>query len=276
MRVFVLTAMTMVAFAANSILNRMALAGGGIGPAEFAAIRLISGAAMLGLMALVRGGWRAQTGLAGPATLALYILGFSFAYVGLDAGVGALILFGGVQVTMFVGAVIGREAVPPRRWAGAAISLGGLGYLMWPAGGTAPDPVSAALMAAAALGWGLYSLVGRGARDPLGATAANFLWAVPAGMVAWALAPGGVEPQGVVLAMLSGAVTSGLGYALWYAVLPALGATRAAVAQLTVPVIAIAGGIVFLGEALSLRIALASVLVMSGIALSLSAGRKGR
>lgn len=269
MRLFLLSALTMVAFAANSVLNRLALEAGETGPASFAAVRLGAGALMLALLVARReGALRWRTGASGPAALALYVLGFSFAYVTLPAGVGALILFGGVQVTMFAGAVLGGEAVPVQRWLGAALSFAGLSYLMWPAGGAAPEPVGAALMAAAALGWGIYSLIGRGGRDPLGATAANFLWAMPAGILAWLVFPDQADGAGIALAVVSGAVTSGLGYALWYAVLPGLGATRAAVAQLTVPVIAMAGGIVFLGEALSLRVVLASVLVLGGVALA--------
>lgn len=269
MRLFLLSSLTMAAFAANSILNRLALEGGSSGPASFAAIRLASGALMLALLVSWRGGgvrWR--TGPGGPAALALYVLGFSFAYITLPAGIGALILFGGVQVTMFAGALAGGEAVPARRWAGAGLSFAGLCYLMWPAGAAAPDMRGAMLMAVAALGWGLYSLLGRGARDPLGATAANFLWAMPAGAVAWLIWPDGVGIWGAVLAMISGAVTSGMGYALWYHVLPGLGATRAAVAQLSVPVLAIAGGALILGEAVTVRAALASVLVLGGVALA--------
>ncbi|MEZ5715788.1 MAG: DMT family transporter [Paracoccaceae bacterium] len=277
MRLGLLTALTMVAFAANSILNRLALEGGGTGPASFAAIRLAAGAAMLAALVALRGGrpaWRA--GLGGPAALALYVLGFSFAYVSLPAGIGALILFGGVQVTMFAGAVLTREPVPARRWLGAALSFAGLAYLMWPAGTAAPDLTGTVLMAAAALGWGLYSLIGRGAGDPLAATAANFLWAMPAGLALWLIAPDGLDRGGALLAAISGAVTSGIGYAMWYRVLPGLGAARAAVAQLTVPVIAIAGGTLMLGEALSLRVVLASALVLGGVAWSVMPGRAVR
>ncbi len=269
MRLFLLTALTMLAFAANSVLNRMALEGGETGPASFAAIRLTAGAAMLALLAARRsGGLVSRTGYAGPLALAVYVLGFSFAYVSLEAGVGALILFGGVQVTMFAGALITREAVPAQHWLGASVSFAGLAYLMWPGAGAAPDPGGAALMAAAALGWGVYSLIGRGARDPLGATAANFLWAMVPGLAIWLMRPDGADATGAMLAILSGAVTSGLGYALWYHVLPGLGAARAAVAQLTVPVIAILGGMAVLGEALSLRVVLASLLVLGGVALA--------
>jgi drug/metabolite transporter (DMT)-like permease len=275
MRLAALTALVLVAFAANSILNRLALAGGDIGPAAFAALRLGAGAAVLSLLVVARGG---RVPLAGPGraigagALALYMIGFSFAYLTLDAGLGALILFGGVQVTMFAGAVLGGEAVPLRRWAGGGIALAGLAALLWPAGAGAPDPAGALLMAAAALGWGLYSLAGRRAADPLAATAANFAVALPVALAALAVArdAAGATPLGIAAALVSGAVTSGLGYALWYAVLPRLGASRAAVAQLAVPVIAVAGGVAFLGEAPTARMLVAGAVVLGGVWLSLS------
>ena len=209
--------------------------------------------------------------------LALYVLGFSFAYVTLDAGVGALLLFGGVQITMFAGALVLREAIPPVRWIGAGIAFAGLAWILWPAGRSAPDPLGAALMLAAALGWGLYSLAGRGGTAPLKATAANFLLATP--LVALAVLPAGLgspQPEGIALAVVAGAVTSGLGYALWYAVLPGLGAQRAAVAQLTVPVIAIAAGALFLGERLSPAALVAAAVVLGGVALATLPARRVR
>lgn len=276
MRLFLLTSLTMLAFAANSLLNRMALEDGATGPAAFAAIRLVSGALCLWLIVLMRnGGPRPVWHAGGAASLALYVLGFSFAYVTLPAGVGALILFGGVQITMFAGALILRESVPARRWAGAVLAFGGLVWLLWPAGVSAPDPLGAGLMAAAAFGWGIYSLLGRSATDPLRATAGNFVFAVPFGVVLFAVIPDGASAQGVLLAVVSGAVTSGCGYALWYSVLPHLGASRAAVAQLCVPVIAALGGLALLGEGLGLRFAMASALVLGGVLLaSMPAPRK--
>ena len=186
----------------------------------------------------------------------------------MPAGVGALILFGGVQITMFAGALILREVVPPRRWAGAALAFGGLVWLLWPAGGVAPDPLGAILMAAAAFGWGVYSLLGRGATDPLRATAGNFVFAAPLGLGLLAVLPDGVTLSGAGLAVISGAVTSGCGYALWYAVLPQLGSSRAAVAQLCVPVIAALAGLMLLGEVISLRFIMASALVLGGVLLA--------
>lgn len=269
MRLFLLTALTMLAFAANSVLNRWAVGSGHIGAVEFAAIRLVSGAVMLAALVLwQRGGiaWPGKQGrLAGVLGLSAYLLGFSLAYRGLDAGTGTLVLFGMVQVTMFAGALVAREGVPARRWAGAGLALAGLALIAAP-GAVALGPL--ALMAAAGVGWGLYSLAGRGARDPLAATAWNFVLALPL-VLAFGLAGlAAPDAKGLVLAVVSGAVTSGLGYALWYAVLPGLGAARAAVAQLTVPVIAALGGAVLLAEPPGLRFWLAAVLVLGGVALA--------
>lgn len=278
MRLFLLTAVTMTAFAANSVLNRAALLGGHADWAAFAAIRLLAGAAALAGILWLRGrrprpGGRGsvKARITGAASLALYMLGFSAAYVALGAGPGALILFGGVQITMFAGALLAGEAVPVRRWAGAAVAFAGLSVLMWPGAGAQVPLWPALAMAAAAAGWGVYSLAGRGAADPLGETARNFALAcLPAmAVAAWMALAGGLRADGagVALAVVSGAVTSGLGYALWYAILPALGAARAGIAQLSAPVIAAAGGIAFLGEAPTLRFAAASVLVLGGVAL---------
>jgi drug/metabolite transporter (DMT)-like permease len=279
MKLAALTMIVLVAFAANSVLNRLALLEGGLGPAAFAAIRLAAGAVVLAALVRLGNGRVPLLGkgrAVGAAALALYMLGFSFAYLTLDAGLGALILFGGVQVTMFAGAVLAREAIPPRRWAGAGVAFAGLAWLLWPEGAGAPDPLGAALMAAAALGWGVYSLAGRGVADPLAATAANFAAALPAALLTLALAAdfGGATATGIVAALVSGALTSGLGYALWYAVLPRLGATRAAVAQLTVPLIAVAGGVAVLGETPTPRMLLAGAVVLGGVVLSLRPARR--
>ena len=276
MRLILLTLLTMIAFAANSVLNRLALVDAGTGPAAFAAIRLASGAVVLATLVWVRGRREKlilPTGLSlviGPLSLAVYVLGFSFAYVSLPAGVGALMLFGGVQVTMFVGAVVSREKVPITRWLGAGMAFGGLIWLLWPSEEGARLPFSGwVLMAAAALGWGIYSLLGRGAKDALGSTTVNFVLAVPLGLLMLLIMPDQISGRGVMLAVLSGGITSGLGYALWYQILPQLGATRAAVTQLSVPVIAMAGGMIFLGEVTSLRFAISSLLVLGGVVVSM-------
>lgn len=267
-----LTALTMTAFAANSLLNRLALADGAIGPGGFAAIRLASGAIVLA--ALLAWRCRGVPGVGRPnplsvAGLAAYMLGFSYAYVVLDAGLGALILFAVVQITMFLGAVAGHERIPPRRWLGSVIALGGLVLLLWPGAIDAPPPLGVALMGLAAVGWGIYSLIGRGVTDPLAATASNFTYALPIAVVLVVLLPDGapVTGRGAWIAVLSGGVASGLGYALWYSLLPRLGASAGAVAQLTVPVIAMAGGALLLAEPVTLRALLAAGLVLGGVAL---------
>ncbi len=275
MRLTALVALVMVAFAANSVLTRVAMAEGAIGAAPFAALRIVAGALVLGALAARRGAthWR-RARLGAALSLALYMLGFTFAYLALDTGTGALILFGGVQLTMFAGAVAARERVPPRRWLGAGIALAGLVWLLRPAGLVAGGSGWALAMAAAAVGWGLYSLIGRGARDPLVETAANFALAVPfvvvpAGVAVLVAGIGPVSLSGVALAVASGAGTSGLGYALWYAVLPRLERTTAALSQLAVPVIAAAGGLILLGEVPDLRLVGASLLVLGGVALGI-------
>jgi drug/metabolite transporter (DMT)-like permease len=270
MKLLLLTALTMLAFAANSVLNRWAVGPGHIGAVEFAVVRLVAGAAMLaGLVLWQRGGlaWPGRRGrLGGVLGLSAYLVGFSLAYRALDAGTGALVLFGMVQVTMFAGALRSGEPVPTRRWAGAGLALGGLALIAAP--GVVPlGPV--ALMAAAGMGWGIYSLAGRGARDPLAATAWNFVLAVPLVLPLVIFAEvQRPDAVGLGLAVLSGAVTSGLGYALWYTVLPGLGAARAAVAQLSVPVIAALGGAVLLAEWPGLLFWAAAVLVLGGVALA--------
>jgi len=270
MRLVALVCLTMTAFAANSVLNRLALAGGEAGAASFAALRLVAGALMLFALVHMRGARLPRGGgWAGPLALFAYMVGFSYAYLTLDAGVGALILFGGVQVTMFAGALLRAEAIPAVRWAGAALAFSGLVFLMWPSGPAQVSPSGAGLMLVAAVGWGVYSLLGAGARDPLGLTGRNFLLAAPLGLAVLVVLPDGLSLHGALLAVLAGAVTSGLGYALWYHVLPQLSASIAAVSQLTVPIIALVGGMVFLGETADWRFAVAALMVLGGVALSL-------
>lgn len=272
MRLFLTTALAMTAFAANSVLNRWGVGSGHIGAVEFVLVRLLAGAVCLALLlvwqrrALVWPGWHGR--LTGVIGLSAYLIGFSLAYRGIDAGTGALVLFGTVQVTMFAGALLLREPVPARRWTGAALALVGLGVFAAP-GGSELTPLPILLMALAGLGWGVYSLAGRTARDPLAATAWNFLLTVPL-VVPMGLAIGLERPdaKGVALAVVSGAATSGLGYALWYAILPSLGAGRAAAAQLSVPVLAALGGAILLSEFPGPRFWLAAVLVLGGVALA--------
>ncbi|MEM8741511.1 MAG: DMT family transporter [Pseudomonadota bacterium] len=274
MRIALLTTLTMVAFAANSILNRLALADGEIGPAGFAAMRVAAGCAVLFALLALRN--RSIPALARPdpgAVLGLsaYMLGFSFAYVSMDAGVGALVLFGGVQITMFVGALIEGERPPLQRWAGMLLAFLGLTILSAPSGSVSVAPVAVALMSIAALGWGVYSLIGRRVADPLQATAGNFLYTLPlvlAALLTWPDAASATG-HGLALAALSGGVTSAMGYALWYALLPSLGATRGALAQLSAPAIAVCLGVVLLGEALTWTALLAGALILGGIVVGL-------
>lgn len=272
MRLFALTTLVMIAFAANSVLNRLALTEAETGPAAFAAVRLASGAVFLWALVKLRSGdvpWTAPGRIWGTLALATYVLGFSFAYVTLDAGVGALILFGGVQITMFAGAVLARESIPVLRWIGAGVAFLGLVVLMAPTNSNAPGWSGIILMSAAALGWGVYSLLGRGSQDPLGSTTANFVLALPIGMLCFAVLPQGISAGGLLLAIVSGAVTSGAGYALWYAILPRLEASVAAVAQLSVPIIAAAGGVFLLQEPVSIRFVVSAALVLGGILVSM-------
>ena len=280
MKIVLLTGLTMIAFAANSVLNRMGIAIAGVDPVVFGTLRLGAGAMTLGVLAMMLRGavplW-SRGRVVGVLSLLVYIYGFSLAYVGLDSGVGALVLFGAVQVTMFAGAIIARDTIPTARYLGAAMAFGGLVWLLWPGQGANVPLMQAGLMVLAGLGWGIYSLAGRGAGDPLQTTAANFILAAWLGagvfLLLWGW-PTGLSGFGVGLAVLSGGVTSGLGYALWYAILPTSGASRAAVAQLCVPLIAMAGGILLLGEAATLRFVVATGLVLGGVLISIYVGKK--
>jgi drug/metabolite transporter (DMT)-like permease len=265
----------MLAFAANSLLCRLALRDGAIDAASFTTVRMLSGALMLALLAWPhwhragppRADWRAV------AALFVYMACFSFAYLSLAAGTGALILFGAVQLTMFAVALGRGEPFPPLSWLGLALAVAGLVYLVAP-GVTAPEPLGAVLMAAAGVAWGAYSLRGKGVADPLAATASNFLYTVPLVLVLSLLFLSGMQVswQGIVLAVASGAVASGLGYAIWYAALPGLKATSAATVQLSVPVIAAVGGVLLLAEPLTLRLVLAAAATLGGVTIVLRKG----
>jgi drug/metabolite transporter (DMT)-like permease len=273
----------MVAFAANSVLCRMALGEQAIDPAGFTAVRLASGALLLaGIRALAgpasprRGGDRGRGPWASAAMLFLYAIAFSFAYRSLTTGTGALILFGAVQATMILAALRASERLAPLEWTGLALALGGLVYLVLP-GLAAPPPAGCALMALAGIAWGIYSLRGRGSADPLGDTAGNFARSVPlvAVVLVAVVARVHLTPRGVLLAAASGALASGLGYAVWYAALRGLTAARAAVVQLSVPVLAAAGGVAFLGERVTLRLVLAGVFILGGVGLAVAGTRLG-
>lgn len=277
MRIFLLTALTMIAFAANSIINRMALIEPLIDPTSFALIRLIAGSAVLWFILGLRGQASRESLRANPWSvlgLAAYALGFSYAYVTLDAGLGALLLFGGVQMTMFLGATILGNRPKTLQWAGAGIGFSGLAYLLNPTT-TALDLLGAGLMLIAAVGWGIYTLIGQRQTNAPLAAAQSFLFASPIALLIWMFVSGdwNFSAAGVGLAVMSGSVFSGLGYLLWFSILPKLATTTAAVAQLTVPLIAMVGGMLFLSEPWTVQFGIAAALVLGGIALSIWAGR---
>jgi drug/metabolite transporter (DMT)-like permease len=273
MRLVALSALVMVAFAANSVLNRAAVGTGQIGALDFALLRAVAGAMVLIALIRLRGARLAllePRRVLGGAMLSTYLIGFSLAYLAMDTGLGALILFGGVQVTMFAGALVMGERPPRRRWLGAGLALAGLVWLVWPGAGATAPLWAVGAMASAALGWGIYSLIGRGSANPLGDTGAAFVWATVLGFVAVLVQTGGSMVNdatwaGMAMAVISGAVTSGLGYALWYRVLPRIGASVAGLMQLSVPVIAGLGGALLLAETPTRAMILAGAVVLGGI-----------
>ncbi|HUN00640.1 MAG TPA: DMT family transporter [Halothiobacillus sp.] len=268
-RIVVLTSLAMIAFAGNSLLCRVALIHTSIDPASFTAIRLISGAMMLWLVVQIKSGTQISRGNWMSAfALFTYAAGFSFAYVSLPAATGALLLFGAVQVTMIGYGIWTGERLLKLQILGLTLAFGGLVGLLLP-GLSAPPLSGSILMLVSGIAWGIYSLRGKGVGDPTKVTAGNFLRAAPIAAVLSLLMLKGssLDVAGFWYAVSSGALASGLGYAIWYTVLPALKATNASTVQLSVPVIAALGGVVFLSEPITLRLALASVAILGGIAL---------
>jgi drug/metabolite transporter (DMT)-like permease len=269
-----LAALAMVAFAGNSLLCRAALGARAIDAASFTTLRILSGAIVLLLLVRVLPSSRAaeqpRDWLAAIVLFA-YAVAFSFAYTSLTAGTGALILFGVVQVTMFLAGFAAGERFAPLAWCGFALALGGVAWLVAP-GVTAPDPLGAGLMALAGVGWGVYSLRGRRLADPVRMNADSFVRSLPFALATSAVLfrARHVTPAGAALAVASGAVTSGVGYIVWYAALRGLTATRAAVVQLSVPAIAAIGGLVLLAEPLTVRLVLSSAAILGGIAVVLT------
>jgi drug/metabolite transporter (DMT)-like permease len=275
--VVAMTSGALVAFAANSVLCRLALGAAIIDPYTFAAVRLAAGAVTL--LALV--GWASRRLAHGSGSwraalfLALYAVPFSLAYVRLKTGTGALLLFGAVQLTMIGMGLRGGERPWALEWLGLLGAVAGVVYLVSP-GLSAPDPLGAVFMVIAGVGWGLYSVAGKSAGDPTEATTGNFakasLLVVPATALAYPwLALSG---RGALIAAISGSVASGLGYAVWYAALEHLTVTRGALVQLSVPVLAAVGGIAFLHESISLRLVIASVVILGSIAIGVAARRR--
>lgn len=273
-----LTTTALIAFAANSVLCRLALRGHTIDAASFSTVRLASGALVLTLLLGLRrtpatlhqrGSW--------PSALALfgYAIPFSFAYLTLGTGTGALILFGAVQLSMLAATLLRGHRPGVTQWCGMVIAFGGLVWLLLP-GITAPSPLGAGLMLVAGTSWGIYSIRGQGAADALGQTAGNFARTVPLTALLWLVMLSRVhaEPIGIAWAALSGGIASGIGYAIWYRALPYISSVTAAVVQLSVPLLAGLAGILLLGEQLSLRLAVAALLVLGGIAVTIFGRRR--
>ncbi len=259
----------MIAFAGNSLLCRAALRSLSIDAASFTALRLVSGAVVLWLIVRFRSGNSLRAG-SWPSALALFVYAaaFSFAYLTLPAGTGALLLFAAVQATMILWGLRRGEPLHLRQAIGLAVAFAGLVLLLLP-GLSAPPLAGSLLMLSAGVAWGAYSLRGKGVDDPIGATAGNFLRAAPMGLLLSAvwLSSAHFDRAGILCAVISGGITSGVGYVIWYAALPALKAASAASVQLSVPVLTAVAGILFLGEALTVRFVVAAVAVLGGIAL---------
>lgn len=278
MKIFLLTTFALTAFAFNSILCRLALGTKLIDPSSFTAIRLLSGAITLLIIFSIfsknkkenikRGNWFSAF------FLFAYAICFSFSYVGLTTATGALILFGMVQATMIISALISGERPKLLEWLGLILALGGLIYLVFP-GLESPPLINSILMVCAGIAWGFYTLRGRGSEDPLADTTGNFVRTIP--FIVLATLPFiyrlNISSKGILFAVLSGAIASGIGYSVWYAALKYHTATRAAILQLSVPIIAAIGGLIFLSEVISIRLIIASALILGGIGLVIF-GRK--
>ena len=275
-RLWLVTLMTMLAFAANSLLCREALASDSISAGSFTLVRVAAGALVLALLSIenIR-----QRRMAGSWWVAAVLMGYaaavSFAYNSLSAGTGALILFGAVQATMIGYGLCSGERLNTGQLVGVVAACGGLVWLLLP-GVQSPSLAGAALMAGAGICWGVYSLLGRGTQSPTAATAGNFIRALPIAVALFLLTAQSEHTTsiGLVYAAASGALASGMGYALWYLVLPSLSATTAAMVQLSVPVIAASGGMVLLSEEVTARFVLAGITVLGGIAAFIA--NKGR
>jgi drug/metabolite transporter (DMT)-like permease len=264
------TGLALIAFAANSVLCRLALGGETIDAASFTTIRLLSGVCVLLLIlrlkkqadTQVKGSWRASL------MLFIYAITFSYAYISLDTGTGALILFGSVQITMILISLLSGARLHTTEWLGMGAAFTGFVYLILP-GVTAPSISGFLLMTCAGIAWGGYTLLGRGSENPLGDTAHNFLRTIPFVLVLVLLTVQSAHytSEGILLAVISGGIASGIGYTLWYMALGGLSVTQAAVLQLSVPVIAALGGIIFVSEAVTTRLLMSSVLILGGILL---------
>ncbi|MCL4107922.1 UNVERIFIED_CONTAM: hypothetical protein GTU68_016950 [Idotea baltica] len=272
-KTIILTFLALIAFAGNSILNRLAFSDGAIDAASFTGIRLFSGILFLLFLVAINSAKNSNKKInlksgswLSALFLFLYALTFSFAYITLDTGTGALILFGFVQITMIFSDFLKGIRLQLIEWSGLIIAFLGLTILLLP-GASAPSSTGFALMALSGVAWGIYTLAGKGSKTPLNDTANNFLRTLPLVviLILFTFDSAQISKQGVILAIASGAITSGLGYAIWYSALAGLSVTQAAVIQLTVPIIAAIGGILFSKEIISLQLIISSVLVLGGV-----------
>lgn len=271
MRTVIMTCLALMAFAANSVLCRLALGTGSIDAASFTIVRLLAGSLALIIILLLRsersfipthGSWISSW------MLFIYAISFSFAYISLDTGTGALILFGAVQITMILVSVYTGTHLKISEWIGVCVAFGGFVYLVLP-GVSTPSPLGFSLMLISGVAWGFYTLRGRGSERPLLDTAHNFMRTVPLLLILFFFTLSQVKysPQGLLYAALSGGLASGVGYSIWYAALKHLSASQAAVLQLLVPVIAAAGGVLFVGELITSRLIISALMVLGGIFL---------
>jgi drug/metabolite transporter (DMT)-like permease len=278
------TIAALVAFAANSVLGRMALKDNAIDASSFTSIRLLSGALMLFVLFTLFGGKTKKTNekqekrsgnWEAPFMLFIYAITFSFAYISLDTGTGALVLFGAVQLTMIVSSIMSGHKLHSAEWLGVSISFAGLAYLIYPTI-TTPSLFGFILMGISGVAWGIYTLIGRGSVNPLRDSSVNFTYTIPFVLllVLLTFANINISTQGLILAILSGAFASALGYTLWYIALAGLSATEAAVVQLSVPVIASIGGVILLSESITTRLIIACALVLGGILIVIMSKKK--
>lgn len=275
MKKFLLIAFTLLAFAANSILCRIALREGHADPETFSVLRLLAGAVMLLLLQLTSGGWRGiRWSVVNAGLLTAYVFLFSLAYVHLDTATGALLLFGAVQVCMVLWGALKGERTGPRKLSGIAVAIVGIAILLLP-GASMPSALPAIMMIASGLAWGAYSVRGRSVSDPTGATTGNFLLSVPIIAALFLLSSDHAitDKWGILLALISGGVTSGLAYVLWYVIVRDISSSTASTLQLSVPCLAALGGTLFLGEIPSIRMVIAAVLVLAGILIVIKADR---
>ena len=283
-RTILFTAFALIAFAANSVFNRLALGSNAIDASSYVGIRLVSGAATLWLLNILSKGAfnfgdkpfldNLKPSFLSAFYLFAYGIAFSFAYRSLNSGMGAFILFGTVQTTMLLMAVLKGDRPHMSEWFGLVVALGGLVYLVFP-GLSAPDPLGAVLMLIAGVAWAFYTLRGRGVKDPLETTALNFICSVPMVLAVnlFMMQQIHFSTEGVVYALISGAVTSGMGYAIWYTALRGLTTTQAALLQLLVPILAALGGVIFLSENITMRLVSAGAMIIAGVLLALMGKR---